>query len=291
MHQYLKAIGFCDVKTKKEERELLRLVENDFSYNEIISLEQEDYTQFGRKFGDKLGITQCGTMDRDDFERDYYFPYFKSDTVSSYADMIVNKRKDSESYMGVCEDVRMGVTIIFYLQNPLEYLKVAQRGLLSRQGSSVSFSGLAQTGMILLPIMKTKRMIQNSQEESRNRMMLVSAARKGDTHAMESLTLEEMDTYSKISKRIMGEDVFSIVDTYFMPYGIECDEYSVLGEIKELQKIENEYTHKFIYHMVLEINEMHIEVCTPVDSLIGEPQVGRRFKGVVWLQGYIHFPE
>ena len=26
-------------------------------------------------------------------------------------------------------------------------------------------------------------------------------------------------------------------------------------------------------------------------DLYGEPQVGRRFKGSIWLQGYINFPE
>ena len=49
----------------------------------------------------------------------------------------------------------------------------------------------------------------------------MAAAREGDEEAMESLTLEDIDTYSMISKRIMTEDILSIVDTYFMPYGID----------------------------------------------------------------------
>ena len=61
--------------------------------------------------------------------------------------------------------------------------------------------------------------------------MLLSAARNGDQEAMESLTLDDIDTYSKVSRRLITEDVFTIVETYFMPYGVECDEYSILGEI------------------------------------------------------------
>lgn len=65
------------------------------------------------------------------------------------------------------------------------------------------------------------------------RNQLIEAARRGDEDAIESLTLEDMDTYTTISRRIQKEDVFSLVDTYFMPYGVECDQYSVLGEITE----------------------------------------------------------
>ncbi|MCB6314075.1 DUF3881 family protein, partial [Gordonibacter pamelaeae] len=73
-------------------------------------------------------------------------------------------------------------------------------------------------------------------------MMLLSAARQGDTEAIESLTLDDIDTYSQVSKRLADEDIFSIVDTYFMPYGVECDQYSVLGEILDMDTVENKLT-------------------------------------------------
>ncbi len=56
---------------------------------------------------------------------------------------------------------------------------------------------------------------------------------------MESLTMEDMDTYSMISQSIVTDDIFTIVDSYFMPYGIECDQYSVLGEILDIMKFKN----------------------------------------------------
>ena len=34
---------------------------------------------------------------------------------------------------------------------------------------------------------------------------------------MESLTMEDMDTYSMISQRIVTDDILTIVDSYFMP--------------------------------------------------------------------------
>lgn len=291
MHQYLKAIGFQNIKSRKDERRLLQEVEDTFSYNHIVTLSEEDFGEYKKTFGENIGVAMCGEYSEEEkFHQEYHFPYLESNTISSYADIIVDKRKDSQSYMGICEDIRMGVSLIFYLQNPAEYMKASQNGILSRKGTSVSISGLALKGTVLLPIMKTPKMLQHSLEESRNRMMLVSAAKKGDSAAMDSLAMDDMDTYTQISKRIIGEDVFSIVDTYFMPYGIECDEYSIMGEIKSLKHIVNENTGVNLYHMVLELNELYMEVCVPANQVLGEPEIGRRFKGVVWLQGKINFP-
>ena len=90
--------------------------------------------------------------------------------------------------------------------------------------SSVTISGLCREGTVLLPVRKDAMQQQQQQEEVQNRMMLISAAKSGDPQAIESLTLEDIDTYSKVSRRLVTEDVFSIVDTYIMPYGVECDQ-------------------------------------------------------------------
>lgn len=119
-------------------------------------------------------------------------------------------------------------------------------------------------------------------------MMLLSAARNGDQSAMESLTLDALDTYTKVSRRLVTEDVFSIVDTYFMPFGIECDNYSILGEILNIRITENWQTGEELYIMHLNVNELKFDVCVPKVNVVGEPAVGRRFKGTIWLQGRIN---
>ena len=114
-------------------------------------------------------------------------------------------------------------------------------------------------------------------------------SRDGDEEAIENLTLEDMDIYSMISRRIADEDVFSIVSTYFMPYGVECDHYSILGEILEYELVENSLTKEKIYVLTVESHDLIFEVCINQRDLLGEPQVGRRFKGVIWLQGEMVF--
>lgn len=100
-----------------------------------------------------------------------------------------------------------------------------------------------------------------------------------------------MDMYTTISRRIQKEDVFSLVDTYFMPYGVECDQYSVLGEIVGMRLVTNQMTNEKIYILRICSNELTFDVSINIIDIYGEPQIGRRFKGVIWLQGNINFPE
>ena len=90
-----------------------------------------------------------------------------------------------------------------------------------------------------------------------------------------------------ISKRIHKEDVFSIVNTTFMPYGIESDQYSILGEIKEVEEIINPMTKEELYAMEIECNDLSFRLVINKNDLLGEPAVGRRFKGNIWMQGTV----
>ena len=125
--------------------------------------------------------------------------------------------------------------------------------------------------------------------EQKTRKQLLSAARNGDQTAIETLTLDDIDIYSKVSRRLISEDVFSIVDTYIMPYGVECDQYSILGEILEVHKAINRLTGVELYQLKVDVNELIFDVCVPVKEVLGEPDIGRRFKATIWLQGYLNF--
>ena len=129
----------------------------------------------------------------------------------------------------------------------------------------------------------TVRGIYNDED----RKQLIAEARDGDEGAMESLTMEDIDLYSSITRRIQNEDILSIVTTYFMPYGIESDQYSVLGDIIELTEEKNIITNEKIYCIKVSCNDIIFSVCINKNDLIGEPMVGRRFKGNIWMQGSI----
>lgn len=291
MHQYLKAIGFDNINTRYDLKELMEDVEAGFTHQTIVSYRPgEDFCELRREYGQCVGVSLCGELDDDDnFYPDYYFPYFEGSGISTYADIAIERKIEKEQYVGMCEDSKIGISLIFTLQNGIEYMRERQAGFTAGVTTSVTLSGLALSGMILLPVVKDERHLKSEQEASDNRKMLLNAARNGDQSAIETLTLDDIDIYSQVSRRLANEDVFSIVDTYFMPYGVECDLYSIMGEILAVRHRTNSATGVELYQMKLNVNEMQFDVCVPAEEVMGEPEIGRRFKGTIWLQGYINF--
>ena len=84
----------------------------------------------------------------------------------------------------------------------MEYRQVKNSGGVSKKIYFSDTFGYGAFRKYLLPIKKNDYQLQSQQEEARNRMMLLSAAKSGDEKAMETLTLEDMDTYSKVSKKV-----------------------------------------------------------------------------------------
>ncbi len=291
MHSYLRSIGFSSITSKKQVDQILKSVIED--YDDKLVVECEDNRLFGemsKSFGYDCGITVCGEYDENqEFQMEYYYPYFRGTDISTKEDVIVEKHAGKESYAGACDDVRIGVTLIFYLQNAGEYLNEKEKGFFGSQNTSVTLSGLAMEGKILLPIQKDSRQAEENKKSAINRNRLVAAARNGDEEAMESLTMEDIDTYTMITRRIQKEDVFSIVDSYFMPYGVECDQYNVMGEIIDFMEATNEVTKEKMYQISISCNDVRFDVCINQKDLMGEPEIGRRFKGIIWLQGCLNF--
>lgn len=293
MHKYMRAIGFSRLTDRREEQKLITDVIMNASHRAYTSNGEETIlAEFCEDFAENMGIAVCGEFDADDkFTFDYYYPYLKGRDVSSYEDVSVERHAEKESYAGICDDIKVGVSLIFYLQNIIPYVKAQHMNLLPIRGTTLTLSGLSIKGNIILPLIKDETEMQKVKKASLNRNQLIAAARQGDEEAIESLTLEDMDTYTSISRKILKEDVFSLVDTYFMPYGVECDQYSILGEILEYTKTANRLTGEEIYVMKLSCNDLQFDVCINTADLYGEPQVGRRFKGIIWMQGYINYPD
>lgn len=293
MHKFLRAVGFSQYTEKKQVQKLIRDI--------IIHADERSYTtvgkktlvaEFDRNFAEDIGIAVCGEFDEDDtYSFDYYLPYLCSDLVSTAEDISIERHAAKESYAGICDDPKVGVSLIFYLQNMISYLKLQGEGKIPAKGTSLNLSALSCQGTIMMPIQKTEWQKKKIAKDAVQRNRLIQAARGGDEEAMESLTLEDMDTYTSISRKIQKADIFSLVDTYFMPYGVECDQYSVLGEITDMKLVTNGLTGEKVHILTLCCNDLNLKVAINSIDLLGEPAVGRRFKGSVWLQGQVNFPE
>ena len=294
MHRFLRSVGFSTLTSTAEVQELVRdVILNADGRSYTTDRENNDVVlvEFSRNFAENMGIAVCGELDdKDRFLYYYFYPYLKGTGISSMEDISIERHAATESYAGVCDDIKVGVTLIFYLQNMISYIKYRNRDALPVKGTSLTLSALSDQGSIMMPISKSEKQKKRVQRSSINRNQLIEAARKGDEDAIESLTLEDMDTYTAISRKIQKEDVFSLVDTYFMPYGVECDQYSILGEIQECHRVTNSMTGEHVWLMTLECNELNFDVCINEKDLFGEPMAGRRFKGVIWLQGAVNYP-
>lgn len=292
MHSYLKSIGFSDIDTKSKEERLLDDILRDSTEKKMIAVSEHDKTQYvevSMEFAKDMGITVRGQQDEDgNFRMDHYFPYLRSNVVTSTEEMYIGKKSDSDAYAVLCDDMRLGVSLIFFLQNAVDYLRFAEKF-----GDDVSqvahLSALASEGTILFPTMKSVQDVEDSREENVRRKALLLAAKSGDQDAIDRLTLKEIDTVSSVSKRIRNEDVFSIVDTSFAPFGMESEVYKIVGIILSLDVRQNAATNELVYVMEIYCNHIVFDLCINAKDLLGEPAVGRRFRGVIWLQGRIEY--
>jgi len=289
MHSYLRAIGFSQIKTRKLLEEVyVSSLRNPNRKMITTTGIDTSLIQFEKDFGDKLGLTLLGEYDiNGSLSIEHYFPYIKGDVFMEFENIAVEKQTDKESYAGVCEDIRLGMTLIFYVLNISDYAKSKWLNYSNRNLTRVKLSGLANSGTVLLGVMQDDASLAYEEKLKRRRNNLLAEARNGNTEAIESLTLEEMDTYATLSGRIHYEDILSIVDTSFMPCGVECDHYMITAHILKVTEITNTYSKELVYNLALKCNDIYLNVAINSKDLQGEPKEGRRFRGEIWLQGHI----
>ena len=289
----MRAIGFSDIYTKSQERKLLEDM-GQSPYQGGDKMEEHIYTYAEKRceVGDGMGVILHGYQQVEDhqFVREFYYPYMEGLCITPMEAGYVRRHTDNESYAVLCEEYNMGSALIFYLTNGLEYQERQEEGL-SVKLRSFALTGLSVYGKILLPVYKTEKQIARINANLEQRSKMLEAAKGGDPNAIESLSLDDMNTYGQISRRMVKEDIYSIVDTCFMPTGVECDNYMVIGEIKSYELVENSWTKEQVYRMVISCNGIDITIGINQKDLMGEPQVGRRFKGDIWLQGIGSFEE
>lgn len=293
MHKFLRAAGFSMYQKKKDIRALLKCLSKDASQSRCIQIDREtSLCEIKSEVAPGIGIAMYGELDeKDELDVEYYLPYIEGMGITSTADCSIQRHTEKETYAGLLDEYKVGISLIFYLLNSLEYREAYMKKGNRLNIDSTSLSGFSIRGKVLLPIKKTAVEIEKAKVAARNRDNLLEAAKNGDEEAMESLTIEDIDLYSQVSRRAMKEDIYSIVDTCFMPSGIECDQYSVIGEIKEVNVKKNKITGEEIYDLKLECNDLNFHVGINKMDLLGEPLPGRRFKGKIWMMGTVSFSE
>lgn len=289
MHQYLPAIGFSKLK-KKELENLIQEITLRPDYQEsAIDFEGNQFVELRYMVADNVGLVLRGIYNEDDeFILDYYYPTYFGESISSKNDVEVIKQSDKDNYLVMCDEIRLGVNLIFQLQNMGEFLR---NNIMTGKSADreIRLAALSLDAKIILPLYDNEKSRIKEKMNNKKRIDLVEQAREGNEEALESLTMDEIDLYQRISRRVTREDILSVVTSYFMPYGIENDKYEILGDILDVKLLVNHLTMEELYVMIIESNDVVFEVCINKNNLFGEPAIGRRFKGTIWLQGTVDF--
>ncbi len=291
IHSFFRSIGFYDLT---ENADLYKIVDDVIRHPDEQYVDKDsfgnDFACFSRYVGSEMGITVCGSFTDDDrFRIEYYFPFFRGSHVSTQEPVDIERYAGNEAFFGICDELKMGIPLIFSINNVGDVFRDNRFGGDQVAAGNTVLSGLGCRGKILFPILHSEETAAIRQRSSEKRMSLMQQARDGDRAAMENLTLSDMDLYASISRRVVNEDVLSIVESSIIPYGVESDQYTVIGEIRDFYIVRNQISDEKVWVLTLLCNDLEFDVCINDKDLLGEPEAGRRFKGCIWMQGYVNF--
>lgn len=306
MHLYEGAVGLSEISSRSATEILIKKIIDDAVQNGDVmyysGVESPDgfyeaqinycmiKKQNNTEFEDIGGLVIRGLYSPCEklFRMSFYFPYVKGCVPRYNMEVVIERQSDKEAYLVHSVEPRRDIAPIFFLKNIVEYL--SQKGNDTIITDAFTYlSALSVKGKIILPIRQTKAQIDKCRAAANRRNELLDMAMKGDIKAIDDLTIRDYDTISDICQRVRKEDVYSIVDTSFIPSGLECDNFFVVGNIEEVYELTNEITGENIYYMLLECNDYMINLGINSKDLYGMPQAGCRFVGKIWIQGSIYF--
>lgn len=289
MHKYLRSIGFKGYTNEQLDKLYYQAKEHPDRFSRSIDSEGNTYIEYRIAAAKGVGVAfRCRKTLGDRFRLEYYYPYVIGSGLSTKEKVEIIKESDRESYHGMCDELNLGVELIFFMQDMVPHNEGGKPGDGMMRFGGVRLAALATEGTVILPIKQTVKQSKRQREAGEKRRELLVAARDGDEEAMEELAREEMDLYVFAAKRAETEDILSIVESYFMPDGIESDKYSILGTITAMRVLQNDFTEEEIFVLTLNCNRVRFDVCINRTDLLGEPAVGRRLKAKIWMQGMIH---
>lgn len=290
MHTYLRSVGFKSYSKRALDKLIKTGVEDAVVKDEVVYCKdrKKAFVRIESSPGMGLSIVLDGS-DPNEVNVDYCIPYVIPSRHIPINSAYIEKHSYDESYGIMTDDIKVNSTIVSTFENAYEY-NPSEFQTSSLENVSIGMSGFCKKGTIILPTYKTMEQKQLIREKAKLRREYQLAAKNGDEEAMESIALEDIDTYNSISRRIMHQDMYSIVDSTFIPCGVECDTYSVLGEIISINEYLNKYTNELVYNMEVECNDMFFNVAVNKEDLLGEPEIGRRFKGHIWLASNVIKP-
>ena len=324
MHKYLRAVGFSQFEKKSQVDEFFKEHLKDKNLiSTYITQDMRLCGQYNVPVCNNAGISIIGEQEKNQLASiDFYYPYLKGYDYTLIQECTIERHSDKESYAGIIDDYRMGIALIFYLTNGNVYNSLIKTHKINDiKIDKIYLSALSTGGRIILPI--DKKELSGNEFDDKEKINPEYDIEDFDEDDEDEEEIEDFDD-TPIATRLIGnmdefaeglgkpitigigiklpknaigdqesrlknEDLYSIVETSLVPYGIECDKYQIIAEIISVNKKINQYTNETLIEMRVDTMGLQFNLMINEKDLEGEPLPGRRFRGVIWLLGEVEF--
>lgn len=286
MHKFLRAAGFTDM----DEAGIYKLIYEEVVKPDNVSARldiggETVLIEYRMPVNEYVGICAALLYTGGRMEIQYYYPYYSTYEITSDSVCTLERHTMTDTFAGILDEYNTGLSLIFFVSNPVIYRQRPDADT-SAEFKGTALSAFSNEGIVILPVVKPEERLSDAQAD--NREELLRAALGGDADAIETLTESDMSMYQQITDRMETEDLYSVVDQSFMPCGVECDQYSVIGEILEVESNVNGLTKEELWMLKLDCNDVVFWLCMRKADLTGEPMKGRRIKCRLWMQGSVN---
>ena len=320
MHKYLRAVGFSQFEKKSQIDNFFKEhLKEENLISTYITQDMRLCGQYNVPVCNGAGISVIGEQEKDQLALiDFYYPYLKGYDYTLIQECTIEKHSDKESYAGIIDDYRLGIALIFYLTNGNVYNSLIKSHKISDiKIDKIFLSALSTGGRIILPIDKKQLSGNEFNDKSKINPNFAYAEDydededEDDENPITTRIIGDIDDFSdgigakpisigigiKLPRnpigyqenRLKNEDLYSIVETSLVPYGIECDKYQIVAEILSVNKKVNQFTDETLVEMRVDTMGLQFNLMVNEQDLEGEPLPGRRFRGVIWLLGEVEF--
>ena len=322
MHKYLRAVGFSQFQKKSQIDDFFKdNLKDENLISTYISQDMRLCGQYNIQVCQGAGVSVIGEQEANQLAvMDFYYPYLKGYDYTLIQECTIERHSDKDSYAGIIDDYRMGIALIFQLTNGNVYNSLLKSHKLTDiKIDKIYLSALSISGKIILPIDK-KELSENEFADKKKLNEDYNGYVEEDDDEDEDYMDEppittrligDMDDFAdgiggkalsigigiKLPKdpagqqemRLKNEDLYSIVETSLLPYGIECDKYQIVAEILSVNRKTNKFTEENLVEMRVDTMGLQFNLMINESDLEGEPLPGRRFRGVIWLLGEVEF--
>ena len=319
MHKYLRAVGFSQFVKKSQVDDFFN--ENLKDENLISTYITQDMRlcgQYNIPVCNGAGISVIGEQEKNQLALiDFYYPYLKGYDYTLIQECTIEKHSDKESYAGIIDDYRLGIALIFYLTNGNVYNSLIKSHKINEiKIDKIYLSALSVSGRIILPI--DKKVLSGNEFNDKAKVNpeyeyddIDEEEDDEEDSPITTRLIGDIDDFSdgiglkpisigigiKLPKnpigfqenRLKNEDLYSIVETSLVPYGIECDKYQIVAEILSVNRKVNQFTDEVLVEMRVDTMGLQFNLMINEKDLEGEPLPGRRFRGAIWLLGEVEF--